>query len=79
MAGFLQGKLNISLKENLRENRQVEVKMLFLFLPILNVLAIIPSTLNQNIQVEIGLVFNKCNNNEIYKLNEKLDVTTEFN
>ena len=53
--------------------------MLFLFLPILNVLAIIPSTLNQNIQVEIGLVFNKCNNNEIYKLNEKLDVTTEFN
>ena len=44
--------------------------MLFLFLPILNVFPIIPSTHNRNIEVEIGLVFNKYNNNEICNLND---------
>ena len=79
MAGFLYGKLNSSLNENLCENSQADVKMLSLFLPILSVLPIIPSTLNRNIEIEIGLVFNKYINNDIYNLNEKLNVTTGFN
>ena len=74
MTGFLYGKLNSSLNENLCENSQADVKMLSLFLPILSVLPIIPSTLNRNIEIEIGLVFNKYINNDIYNLNEKLNI-----
>ena len=73
MAGFLYGKLNSSLNENLCDNSQADVKMLSLFLPILSVQPIIPSTLNRNIEIEIGLVFNKYIN-DIYNLNEKLNI-----